>query len=403
MNNKLKYLFGFLNYTKIDELQIIYDYDYSYHDDTTYQVKKNGRWMRPSSISDFLPSNSQKTLKSLIDSKFSVIHSFLNLDIDEYWRLVLNIQPKENKISFDVIYKDLKYKKFNKSYRKQDFEPRLIKDVENIMISFETELLSIIFQGSWGETNVYEIYDDGYKVQNEYLRQYENELQHVTYNLMSFAYGKYWDDSWGGQGEIEISEDYIDIEFEQRDEIWKELKNVIVYEYKNIDNQSINENIEIDEFDDKTFNKIESLLKRKFPFILGIQKDGYRKNVYTNKDTLYVKVIVDLEKVKNYYKTDFHETYYNNPYLFKTFEDTERTFLFTPFLMNDKDRLVNFNYNFDKYTNLLISKIPNLGGKKLPEISIKTIVYKFDWRKYYNPKEYFFNLHGFYPTDSFWT
>jgi hypothetical protein len=402
MNNKLKYLFGFLNYTKIEELQITYEYEASYISDTFVSVKKNNKWAHHHKISSSLPSNLQKTIKSLVDEKYSEILDFVNTDIDEYWKLVLNILPKKNKISFDVIYKDLKYKKFNKSYRKQDFKPRLIKDVENIMISFETELLSIIFQSSWGETNVYEIYDDGYKVQNEYLRQYENELEHVTYNLMSFAYGKYWDDSWGGQGEIEISKDYIDIEFEQRDEIWKELKNVIVYEYKNIDTQSINENIEIDEFDDKTFNKIESLLKRKFPFILGIQKDNYQKNVYTNRDTLYVKVIVDLEKVKNYYKTDFNETYYNNPYLFKTFEDSERTFLFTPFLMDDKDRLVNFNYNFDTYTNLLISKIPNLGGKKLPDISIKTIVYKFDWRKYYNPKEYFFNLHGFYPTDS-WT
>lgn len=410
MDTIQNYIFYYLKYAKIIELLIIRNYSgsglyYSSREEKRRAAEnsyiryrdsegnQHGSWGGDGRISSALV----KQIDKLIEHYFDEIYKTVNTDLDEYWELRVDISVPLKTISIDASHKVLKEQK----------EVKLEKNIFNLDSDLRKNILGLqnyygnyfklLFDGMWDESDI-DFYDNYrfYRLKDPYLtRAYE-----VVNLTMDFFVGSFWNESQGAYGEIIVWGDDMFLSYIIREEEWENTgyKKVLSINSKSNfinENEDSEKSYELTKDQEIAFQKLLVLIKRKFPFIMDLTFNGHGN--YFGLKTLEVNLTVDLEKVKDYYKTDFSETYYKNPYLFETLNNKDfMSFLFTPFKMEDKDELIGFNDKFDFYINKLVNALPT--RLRTPYIKINKFTFKLDTSKYYNAREYFFQNHGFYPS-----
>jgi len=406
------YIFYYLKYAKITELLIIRNYSgsglyYSSREEKRREAEdtyiryrdsegnQHGSWGGDPRISSALV----KQIDKLIENYFDEIYYTVDTDLDEYWELRVDISVPLKTITFGASHKVVKENKEVKSEENIfNLNSDLRKNIHGLQ-NYYGGKYKLSFDGRWDETDI-EFEDDyrSYRLKEPYLT-YAYEVVDST---MDFFVETYWNESQGAYGEIIVWGDDMYLSYITREEDWEDTGYQKVLNF-NSESNSINENdqekykstYELSEEQEVVIDKLKKFFKRKYPFVLDFYLTDLTK--YFGKDTLNTVVVVDLEKVKEYFNTDFHETYYNYPYLFDSLHNKDlMMFLFTPFNFDDQKKLVDFNEQFEFYFNKLILNLPE--RLRIPNIRISSFIYKFDSSKYYDEREWFFKNHGFYPT-----
>lgn len=393
MEKNLEFIFNYMKFAKIEKVIVEYDFSSKWHEDTRFRLKIiDHGWT--SGSSKRVNNIFKNKIFQIINSNFEKIYESVGLDIDDYWYLVVEISLFEKTFEVTTFEKVIEEEpKKEITLKIDDFEKKTPKKLKE----YFGDKFTIHFYGSWDEVSDVEIEtDQGWE---KIPRTRVSDVYDCIQEIMCKLAGNYWNESQGAYGEILIWDEDVFVEYVSKYEEYQQtnFKMLLKYEPKAI-NENENKSYEPNKDQEIAFQKLLILIKRKYPFI----KDMIFKEIgkFWGKEVLFVTLVVDLEKVKEFYNTDFSETYYNFPYLFDTLKHKESmSFLFTPFDMKDKDKLVGFNDEFDFYINKLVKALPT--RLRTPNIKIDKFIFNLDSSKYYNAKEYFFQNHGFYPTSDF--
>ena len=392
MDKNLNYIFNYMRFAKIESIRVDYDYESKYLEGYDFLVKDiGGGYSSKNKQSNFF----LEKINKIREAHFSELYNSVSFDVDDLWYIRVEISLSKKTLIISAYEKVIVSEpKIESTYKVENFDKKVFDNLDG----YFGDKYTVNFDGSWDEIQYVEVETD-----QEIMRLRSNltiKVQDLVAEVMSNVSDSWWNESQGCYGSILIWDDDVFVEYTKRFEEYKTTDLNLVYNY-NPQKKSLNENEDSEKSHELTkdqeiaFQKLLVLIKRKFPFIMDLSFTGYGN--YFGIETLEINLTVDLEKVKDYYKTDFSETYYKHPYLFDTLDNKESMhYLFTPFKMEDKDELIGFNDKFNFYINKLVNALPT--RLRTPSIRVDKFTFKLDTSKYYNAREYFFQNHGFYPS-----
>tara|TARA_R110000868_G_scaffold350691_1_gene611981 strand:- start:1657 stop:2361 length:705 start_codon:yes stop_codon:yes gene_type:complete len=150
-----------------------------------------------------ISSSMLQIFEDVIKTYMRDFHRYNNYDNDDFWTLIVNIYPKENRINFQSECKVKRYydKKsmFNISAEHSELNVVILNNINEI---FEEELpeenyFEFTFDGEYDEINV----DFDFDVSDESL------FTNLTDNVMRTVDTRWWMDDGGAQGIIKIKKD----------------------------------------------------------------------------------------------------------------------------------------------------------------------------------------------------
>lgn len=165
-----------------------------------------------------LPSHFEKFVDELIKNHMDDFYNYLDLDIDEYWYLNIEIHPFENKIIFTSSCKvenreRFKYDTYYGDMSKESKERILsfYEDNEDL-VKFEFD-----FYGRWDDGHIYGLELDGQLIRT--TDQMDEDLWMITNELMQIITNtQYWNMDAGAEGNIIVWGDSIFVKGFTRDQ-----------------------------------------------------------------------------------------------------------------------------------------------------------------------------------------
>jgi hypothetical protein len=209
MKQKLKFLLAYFrgfDSKKIDTY-INFNYNEIENWDDVFEDEKSRRIEPTKSIIQIF--------EDLIDFKMKTFHKYNNYDLDEYWTLVVNIYPKENRINFQS---ECKYGSENNYKYEFDLNsseemsrtgdkptlPQNILDQVNTVVDYEMfeEENELIFEfdAQYDEISV----DSTFEIDGDYQLKRTEPWVKLLDTIMRYRLDRWWNEGPGVYGTFKI-------------------------------------------------------------------------------------------------------------------------------------------------------------------------------------------------------
>ena len=201
MKNKLKILFAyFRSISQSVQTSILLDRDTIEEWDGKFSTSEGNYFSTTSSI--------EKIIEELIEIYYGDFRSYLDFDIDEYWYLYIDINPKEKILTFTASGKEETEDPFRKDYEYTDLDEERQGNIDYLYSEFaDTAKIQFDGYGRWGEGEIYEFYVDG--KQKKITSDYDDALWNIANYFMTKLNGRWWNDEGGANFSITIWGDDI--------------------------------------------------------------------------------------------------------------------------------------------------------------------------------------------------
>lgn len=208
MKQKFKFLLAYFKGFGVDRLNTYIDFDYNSISDwnETFEDLRGNEIKPPNSII--------QVMTDLINYKMKEFHKHNVYDWDEYWTLIINIYPKENRINFQSECRIQSEEAYKFEYNLESSEemsrsgdeptlPQNILDEINktleIEIDDEDTLVTFDFDGSYDETYVEDV-----RVDNDRYEVRKHPWVDLLNRIMRWAVDRWWNEGPGNSGTVKI-------------------------------------------------------------------------------------------------------------------------------------------------------------------------------------------------------
>lgn len=203
MKNKLRLLFGVLRGFGYEKLETLIIMDRDNIEDWRGKFSVGG-------VNDFnIPSFIEKILKELIDSLWYEFRKYIDLDIDEYWTLYIDIYPKENRLVFSGTHKEETMDDFQRTFTYSELKKETQEGIDYLYSEYsDTAKFDFEMYGRWGDGDVYKFEVDGRIT--KITGKLDDVLWSIGNGLISKITGsRYWNDDAGADLDCRIWGDDI--------------------------------------------------------------------------------------------------------------------------------------------------------------------------------------------------
>lgn len=208
MKQKVRILLAYFRGFGIDRFNTYINFDYNSISDWNEIFEDfRGNEVKP-------PSSIIQILEDLIDYKMKEFHKYNVYDWDEYWTLMVNIYPKENRINFQSecrIQNEEAYKfeynlesseEMSRSGDKTTLPQHILDEINKtleIEIDDEDTLVTFYFDGSYDE-----IYVEDVRVDNDRYEVRKHPWVDLLDRIMRWAVDRWWNEGPGNSGTVKI-------------------------------------------------------------------------------------------------------------------------------------------------------------------------------------------------------
>ena len=201
MKNKLKILFAyFRGISQSVQTSILLDRHIIEEWDGKFSTSEGNYVSTTSSI--------EKIIEDLIEIYYSDFRSYLDFDIDEYWYLYIDIDPKEKILTFTASGKEETQDSFRKDYEYTDLDEERQGNIDYLYSEFpDTAKIQFDGYGRYSDGQIYEFYVDG--KQKKITSDYDDALWNIANYFMTKLNGRWWNDEGGADFSITIWGDDI--------------------------------------------------------------------------------------------------------------------------------------------------------------------------------------------------
>jgi len=209
MKNKLRILLAYFRGLGFNRYNTYINYDYDYVNEWERYFEDN----RGNQYS--LPKSLEEIFFELINYKMKDFHKSNEYDFDEYWTLIVNVYPNENRINFqseckfqtkeDYTY-DIDLTSSNEMSRtgdKKTLSQSLLDQIEKVFnseVDEEDERVEFDFQGSYDEIYIVDHIEVDGQLYNVRKEPWSNLLDGIMRELID----RWWADGPGISGKIEF-------------------------------------------------------------------------------------------------------------------------------------------------------------------------------------------------------
>ena len=201
MKNKLKILFAYFRGASDNvETTILLDRSNVEDWDGKFRPSEGGQIPLTTSI--------ENIIYELVQIYYDEIRGYLDFDIDEYWYLYIDINPKEKILTFTASCKEETEDSFRKDYEYTDLDEERQGKIDYLYSEFpDTAKIQFDGYGRWGDGEIYEFYVDG--KQKKITSDYDDALWNIANYFMTKLNGSWWNDEAGANFSITIWGDDI--------------------------------------------------------------------------------------------------------------------------------------------------------------------------------------------------
>ena len=201
MKNKLKILFAyFRSISQSVQTTILLDRDRIEDWDGKFMTSEFNYISATDSI--------EKIIEELVNIYYSDIRRYLDFDIDEYWYLQIDINPKEKILTFTSSCKEEEEEQFRRDYDYTDLDSERQEKIDYLYSEFpDTVKIEFEGYGRWGDGEIYRLYVDGKLT--KITGDYDDALWNLGNYFMTKLNGSWWNDDAGANFDITIWADDI--------------------------------------------------------------------------------------------------------------------------------------------------------------------------------------------------
>ena len=201
MKNKLKILFAYFRGASDNvETTILLDRSNVEDWDGKFRPSEGGQIPLTTSI--------ENIIYELVQIYYDEIRGYLDFDIDEYWYLYIDINPKEKILTFTASGKEETEDPFRKDYEYTDLDEERQGNIDYLYSEFaDTAKIQFDGYGRYGDGQIYEFYVDG--KQKKITSDYDDALWNIANYFMTKLNGSWWNDEAGANFSITIWGDDI--------------------------------------------------------------------------------------------------------------------------------------------------------------------------------------------------
>lgn len=202
MKEKLKILFGVLRGTGYEMIETRMAMDRYYIEDWNHKFSVGNQ------IEFEIPSFVEKILGELINYLYSDFRKYLDLEIDEWWYLYIDIYPKENRLVFQGSHKVEFLNDFEKRFNYDEMNKEVQDNIDYLYSEYsDTAHFDFEMYGRWGDGEVYK-----FKVDNRNIKitaELDEKLWQIGNSIMKEIDGTWWNDEAGADLDCRIWGDDI--------------------------------------------------------------------------------------------------------------------------------------------------------------------------------------------------
>lgn len=202
MKEKLKILFGVLRGIGYEKLETHMAMDRYYIEDWDHKFSVGNQ------IEFKIPSFVEKILGELINYFYNDFREYIDLEVDEWWYLYIDIYPKENKLVFQGSHKIEISNDFERRFNYVGIDKEVQDGIDYLYSEYpDTSHFDFEMYGRWGDGEVYE-----FKVDNRITKitaDLDEKLWQIGNGLMKIIGGRYWNDEAGANLDCRIWGDDI--------------------------------------------------------------------------------------------------------------------------------------------------------------------------------------------------